>query len=48
VGQRIRVGEVQGRIAQIKTTGVVIDTPDGRVFVPAKEFSETISVLLNE
>ena len=48
VGHRIRVGEVQGRIAQIKTTGVVIDTPDGLVFVPAKEFSETISVLLNE
>jgi small-conductance mechanosensitive channel len=48
VGQRIKVGEVQGRIAEMKSTGVVIDTPEGRVFVPAKEFSETISVLLNE
>ena len=48
VGQRIKVNNVQGRIAEIKTTGVVIDTPEGRVFVPAKEFSESISVLLNE
>lgn len=47
-GQRIRVGEVQGRIAEIKSTGVVIDTPEGQVLVPAKEFGETISVLLND
>jgi small-conductance mechanosensitive channel len=48
VGQRIKVGEVQGRISEIKSTGVVIDTPQGRVLVPAKEFGETISTLLND
>jgi small-conductance mechanosensitive channel len=48
VGQRIRVSDIEGRIVEIKSTGVVIDTSEGRVFVPAKEFSESISVLLNE
>jgi len=48
VGQRIKVSDTQGRIVEIKTTGVVIDTSEGRVFVPAKEFSESISVLLHE
>jgi small-conductance mechanosensitive channel len=47
-GQRIKVGDVQGRIAEIKSTGVVIDTPEGQVLVPAKEFSETISILLHD
>ncbi|HEX9725118.1 MAG TPA: mechanosensitive ion channel domain-containing protein [Vicinamibacteria bacterium] len=48
VGQRIRVSDIEGRIVEIKSTGVVIDTSEGRVFVPAKEFSESISILLNE
>jgi len=48
VGQRIRVSDIEGRIVEIKSTGVIIDTSEGRVFVPAKEFSESISILLNE
>ena len=48
VGQRIRVADIEGRIVEIKSTGVVIDTTEGRVFVPAKEFSESTSILLNE
>jgi small-conductance mechanosensitive channel len=46
IGQRIRVGEVDGRIVQISGTAVVLDTPAGRAFVPASQFNEVTSVLL--
>ncbi|MGH7855784.1 MAG: mechanosensitive ion channel family protein [Candidatus Binatia bacterium] len=46
VGQVVKIGDAEGRIAEITTTAVVLEVPEGRVFVPAKEFSETASVLL--
>jgi small-conductance mechanosensitive channel len=46
IGQRIRVGQVDGRIVQINSTAVVLDTPGGRAFVPASQFNELTSVLL--
>jgi hypothetical protein len=46
VGHTVRVGAVQGRIVQITTTAVILDSPEGRVLVPAKEFSEAASVLV--
>lgn len=46
IGQRIRVGPVDGRIVQINSTAVVLDTPDGRAFVPASQFNEATSMLL--
>jgi small-conductance mechanosensitive channel len=48
VGQRIRVGEVEGRIEEIQPAYLVIDGVEGRVLVPAKQLVETISVLLHE
>lgn len=48
VGENIRVGDIEGRIEEIQPTCVIIDSPVGRVLVPAKEFSETSSVLLDK
>lgn len=46
IGQRIRIGSVDGRIVQINSDAVVLDTPQGRAFIPASQFSEAMSVLL--
>jgi small-conductance mechanosensitive channel len=45
-GQEIRIGDVRGRILEISPTAVVLQTPEGRVLVPAKRFTEEMSVLL--
>jgi small-conductance mechanosensitive channel len=46
IGQKVRIGGLEGRIVEIAPTSVVLQTADGRVFVPAKKFSEETSVLL--
>jgi len=46
LGQRIRIGVVEGTIVAMTTTAVILDTDGGRVLVPAKEFSEVASVLV--
>lgn len=46
VGQTVRLGVVQGEIEAITPTAVVLKNGDGRVIVPAKEFSEAVSTLL--
>lgn len=45
-GQRVRVGDVEGEIAEFKKNGVVLATLEGRVLVPAEEFSRRRSTLL--
>ena len=45
-GQTVRVAGVQGKIAEIMTTAVILETAEGRVLVPAEEFSEKVSVLV--
>jgi small-conductance mechanosensitive channel len=46
VGQIVRIGDVEGEITEITQTGVFIATPQGRVLVPGRCFSETPSVLV--
>jgi hypothetical protein len=46
VGHHVRIGAWEGRIVEITPTAVVIATAEGHVMVPAKEFSEQVSVLL--
>ena len=46
VGHTVRIGGVQGKIVEITSTAVVIESSDGRVLVPAKDFSEGVSVLV--
>jgi small-conductance mechanosensitive channel len=48
VGQRVRIAGFEGRILSVTPTSVVLDTEAGHVAVPAKLFSEQISVLLAE
>lgn len=47
-GDLIRIGEIEGRIAKIESTAVLLDTERGRYAVPAKEFNETKSLLIKE
>lgn len=46
VGQTVRIGGVEGTIAELTTIAVILDVPDGRVVVPAKQFGEMQSTLL--
>jgi len=46
VGQIVRIGDVQGRIIEFTSSSVILEGADGRILVPAKTFSEGVSVLL--
>jgi hypothetical protein len=46
IGHTVRIGDVHGKIVEITPTWVVLENAAGRVFVPAKQFSEVASVLL--
>jgi small-conductance mechanosensitive channel len=48
VGQRIRISEVEGHIREITKAAVILETPSGQAVVPAKRFSEAITVVLCE
>ena len=48
VGQRIRIENHVGRILSISATGVTLATAEGRMYIPARRFSENESVLLSE
>jgi len=46
VGQRVRIGGVEGRIEEITPSAVVLDTESGRAVVPAKLFNEEVAMIL--
>lgn len=46
VGHAVRIDDVEGRILEITSTSVIVGTPEGRVVVPAKDFTEKVSTLL--
>jgi small-conductance mechanosensitive channel len=48
VGQKVRIGDIEGEIQQLSPTAVVMHTSEGRVTVPAARFSEEVSVLRPE
>lgn len=45
-GQHVRFGEIEGTIAAITATTVVVHVPDGQIVIPAKQFTETTSMLI--
>jgi small-conductance mechanosensitive channel len=45
IGRKIRVGEIEGTIAEITATSVVVQSAAGQVVIPAKLFHETVAVL---
>ena len=47
VGDVIRVGQTEGTILEFTGTGVILETPEGRVTVPAARFMETEVTLKN-
>ena len=46
--QTVRIGAIEGQIAETTPTAVVILTEAGRVTVPAKKFNEEASTLIAE
>lgn len=46
VGQIIRIATYEGRILALTPTAVILETPEGRVTLPAKFFSEQPTVVL--
>ena len=47
-GERVRIGEVSGKIIEITATRVVLDSSEGRINIPARLFDESVSTLLAE
>ncbi|MEX0952190.1 MAG: mechanosensitive ion channel domain-containing protein, partial [Gammaproteobacteria bacterium] len=47
LGQRVRINDIEGEIVELTSTAVVLDTADGRIIVPAKNFNEHASILLD-
>lgn len=45
-GDTIKIGDTKGKIIKIDTTNVVLLNDEGRVIIPAKEFSKTKSILI--
>lgn len=45
-GHTVRFGAIEGTVAAITSTAVVIRVPDGQVVIPAKQFSESVSMLV--
>jgi len=47
VGQRARIGGIEGEILEFTPTSVILATGEGRVTVPAGRFDEEPSVMLS-
>jgi small-conductance mechanosensitive channel len=47
-GNLIRIGEHEGRIIKITSTSVFLETESGQVIIPAKEFNEQKSILIEK
>jgi small-conductance mechanosensitive channel len=47
VGDQIEIGERKGKIIEIGPVAVILDSPEGRICIPAREFSRRSSVLLS-
>ena len=45
-GQQVRFGDVEGTIAAITATTVVVRVPGGEMVIPARQFSEAASMLV--
>jgi small-conductance mechanosensitive channel len=43
-GDRIRMGDIEGKILRITHTSLILETPEGQTLIPAKRFSEQESV----
>jgi len=46
IGDRVRIGDIEGRVMNITLSRVILETENGSVDVPAKLFDEQITTLL--
>ncbi len=46
IGQTVRIAGVEGRIAEITSTAVIMESESGRILVPARNFEEETSILV--
>jgi len=44
-GQQVKINDIEGQILQLTPTSVLLETSEGQVTIPAKEFSEKASTL---
>lgn len=47
-GDYVKIGDIEGRIAKIDSTVVLLDAESGQFIIPAKEFNETRSLLIKK
>jgi small-conductance mechanosensitive channel len=48
VGDRVRVGDIEGKIMDIMVARVIIETESGTVDVPAKIFDEQVTMVVEK
>ncbi|MFM1891960.1 MAG: hypothetical protein RLZ44_1037, partial [Pseudomonadota bacterium] len=48
VGQRVRLGALEGEILELNQVAVVLGTLEGEALIPARQFLEQVSLLLEE
>ena len=46
VGDMVKIADIEGQVAEITETAVILETSDGRAMIPAERFSEDTSVLI--
>ena len=47
IGQTVKLGDAEGKIIDFTSSAVLLDTPDGRLMLPAEDFSRRASLLLS-
>ncbi len=48
LGDKVRVGETTGVIVKITDHAVVLETPSGKILMPAREFNESKAIILKD
>lgn len=48
VGDDVKIGAIHGKIVEFRPTCVILEGVDSRVLIPAKDFSETASMLITK
>jgi hypothetical protein len=48
VGDRVKIGDIEGRIIKITPLAVILDSTHGQMCIPAKQFNQESSVLISE
>jgi len=44
----VKISDIEGRVIKIGTTAVLLETKNGKVTIPSKEFNEVKSVLIKK